>query len=1131
MTNTFKKSLLIVMACLGTGFIYGAGTNPKTIDDGVQYFSAYKEAKTNLSSNDWVSTSGSPGNSGTSYTAPSGWLDGGSNQPGYGLMNVQKEKTVTFTVTNITSVAILGAANNNTRTLNLSVKDGGNEVGSVATTTGNSIQVLEYASSLEKSKTYSITVSASDGNNAKFYQIRFNGNGTSGGGGSTTPTVSSVVIDPTSATLEPNDTKQLTATVTASPDNADNKKVTWSSDKTGVATVDENGLVTAVAQGTATITATSTIDNTKKATCTITVNAPAQQIPATGVSLNKTSTTIGVGATETLTVSFSPAGANTGKEVTWASDNAAVTVDNNGTIKGVTAGGSANVTVSLNSDPTKKATCAVTVKEAAPIPQTNLTCHEPGIYEEKTVAGGYGGTLSVVGGREYETYYASFLESGALSVTITPVQKSEGITTSLSDYNCKAKDGWFEMKTSTSKSNYSLGAKDEFKAGEAAIHKLLNNAYYKMHIKGFDQFSFYGKDNTADESKGKHFEVYIDNIKQSMTTATSASIRRFDMTSGEHLIEVRGVGASNNEFYAFSLRVSDQPRTRWIKGNDSTQTILQTQAPKAVYYYTKYNSKGETKLEWDGAEATGISLSVKGSTDIGDTLVLGGVANCPTGDYKYNVVTYMNGQETSRASGKFKVMSDIKVKSESTTVDAYQQEEMEEIEFRYYALDASAITLSWENDNAPAGITTSDDATEHIFTISGTPTAPQGDYPFSVTIAGSETVITGVIKVWSSDLGENPVLYLYKTKGEKSAYDNDGIYEYLKSKDVNLIPRTAIKKLRSADQYAKFKWILISEDVDADNEEVLEIIKGGSGLPVLNLKGFTYTADRLGWGEPDNGTLDTISNNGCNIFIEREDHPIFESFNLKHGAKLQIFNKLQPNSNGVMPINIDLPGSLCLATAYTRNIEYYYQDGELQTVIHEIPADQREGKKYICVPLAMSNSKNLSADGKKLFNEIVKYLMDDTEYPVSQRTLKINSFRVNNLDATIKEDRIDLVYDTIQHPEMNIKALAPEIALEDELTHVTPASGDTIDFTYSLYMPVVYVVTDFINRHVYEVVIQAYGSQGLEEITYTVGEWVNIYDIYGRLIATTNENIHTMNLPRGMYIAVTENGKSIKLMK
>lgn len=964
-------------------------------------------------------------------------------------------------------------------------------------------------------------------------EVTYSG-GSGGGGGSTTPTVSSVVIDPTSATLEPNDTKQLSVTVTVSPDNADNKKVTWSSDKTGVATVDENGLVTAVAQGTATITATSTIDNTKKGTCTITVNPPAQQIPATGVLLNKTSTTIGVGATETLTVSFSPAGANTGKEVTWASDNAAVTVDNNGTIKGVTAGGSANVTVSLNSDPTKKATCAVTVKEAAPIPQTNLTCHEPGIYEEKTVAGGYGAKLSAFSGREYEVYYASFLESGALSVTTTPAQKSEGITTSLSDYNCKAKDGWFEMKTSTSKSNYSLGAKDEFKAGEAAIHKLLNNAYYKMHIKGFDQFSFYGKDNSTtiseETSKNKRFQVYIDDVLQPENPVNAATIRRYDISTGEHVIEVRGIGASNNEFYGFSLREAQVPHIKYLKGNDSTQVILQTQAPKSVYYFTKYNDKGETKLEWVGAEATGITLEKAASSTIGDTLVLGGIANCPVGEYKFNVVTYMNGVETSRVDGgKFKVVTEIKAASD-TIVDAFQNEEMEEISFRYYAIDASGITLTWQNNNAPAGISGNDKG-NNTYVIGGTTTAAAGKYKYTITINGSSTVITGYVEVFPSDLGADPVLYLYQTKSPQRGYDKDGIYEYLKGKNVNLQPRPAISKLRTEEQYGKFKWILISEDVNADNEEVLAIARGEAKLPVLNLKGFTYAEGRLGWGEPDNGSLDTITNNGQYIYVQYPEHPIFAGFNAQRGSKIKIFDKLE--QNGVMPINIDdYPESYCLATAYTRNIDDYFKDGELQTIIHEIPASERGGKKYICMPLSTSSSKKLSSDGKKLIKAIADYLLSSEQPSIILPTLEMESFIVNGLVAKIDQNnnRVDLEIDLDQHPEVDLKAVAPKVTVVDPLTHVTPASGTAVDFQYSLYMPVDYVVTDYINRRVYEVVIRAKKSQGIDEV-YNVGEWVNVYDIFGRKVATTNENIYLMELPRGMYIVVTENGNTLKITK
>lgn len=63
-------------------------------------------------------------------------------------------------------------------------------------------------------------------------------------------------------------TKQLTATV--EPENAEDKTVTWESSDPAVATVDVNGLVTFVAEGTATITAKTVNDLT--ATCAVTVS-------------------------------------------------------------------------------------------------------------------------------------------------------------------------------------------------------------------------------------------------------------------------------------------------------------------------------------------------------------------------------------------------------------------------------------------------------------------------------------------------------------------------------------------------------------------------------------------------------------------------------------------------------------------------------------------------------------------------------------------------------------------------------------------------------------------------------------------------------------------------------------------
>ena len=83
--------------------------------------------------------------------------------------------------------------------------------------------------------------------------------------------VTSVTLDKTTCELMPAETAQLIATV--NPGYAANKAVTWTSSNVAVATVDANGLVTAVAAGSATITATSEADNTKTATCTVNVVA------------------------------------------------------------------------------------------------------------------------------------------------------------------------------------------------------------------------------------------------------------------------------------------------------------------------------------------------------------------------------------------------------------------------------------------------------------------------------------------------------------------------------------------------------------------------------------------------------------------------------------------------------------------------------------------------------------------------------------------------------------------------------------------------------------------------------------------------------------------------------------------
>ena len=84
----------------------------------------------------------------------------------------------------------------------------------------------------------------------------------------------SVALNKTTLTLDTGKTSTLKATVY--PSNVANKKCTWRSSNTSVATVDKNGKVTAKASGTATITVKTS--NGKTATCKVTVNLPAPQI-------------------------------------------------------------------------------------------------------------------------------------------------------------------------------------------------------------------------------------------------------------------------------------------------------------------------------------------------------------------------------------------------------------------------------------------------------------------------------------------------------------------------------------------------------------------------------------------------------------------------------------------------------------------------------------------------------------------------------------------------------------------------------------------------------------------------------------------------------------------------------------
>ena len=173
--------------------------------------------------------------------------------------------------------------------------------------------------------------------------------------------VSGVTLSQTKLSLLKGATAKLTATV--SPTGATNRKVTWSSNNTTVATV-ENGTVTAVSAGNAIITVT-TEDGNHTARCEVVVTDP---IPVSGVTLSQTKLPLLRGATAKLTATVSPADA-TNKKVRWSSNNTAVAIVENGTIAAVSVG-NATITVTTE-DGNHTARCEVVV--TAPVPTASVT--------------------------------------------------------------------------------------------------------------------------------------------------------------------------------------------------------------------------------------------------------------------------------------------------------------------------------------------------------------------------------------------------------------------------------------------------------------------------------------------------------------------------------------------------------------------------------------------------------------------------------------------------------------------------------------------------------------------------------------------------------------------------------------
>lgn len=168
--------------------------------------------------------------------------------------------------------------------------------------------------------------------------------------------VDNVSLSEETITMQTGETKLLNATV--SPSEATNQALTWNSSESSIVSVDENGLIRAVNDGSAVINVIS--QDNHNAFASVTVNV-TPYVEVTGVKL-PSEETVKQGLTVKLDAEIEPAEASSAKLKWTSSDPSIATVDDQGVVTGVSRG-TAEITATSEANESIKATTQVTVEE------------------------------------------------------------------------------------------------------------------------------------------------------------------------------------------------------------------------------------------------------------------------------------------------------------------------------------------------------------------------------------------------------------------------------------------------------------------------------------------------------------------------------------------------------------------------------------------------------------------------------------------------------------------------------------------------------------------------------------------------------------------------------------------------
>ena len=270
--------------------------------------------------------------------------------------------------------------------------------------------------------------------------------------------VSSLSVSDTNLTFTKNgEIKQVNVTV--SPANATNKGLSWSSSNTGVATVNQDGVVIAVSNGIAYINVKAVDGSMVEKDIKVTVNIVPNTVKVQSITISPALVEFtSKGKTSSLTASVLPVNASN-RNVTWSSANPGVaTVNSNGVVTAV-GDGNTIIYATANDGSGVKGNCSVAVRVSGPS-YNNV--------ENISLAGGKGNTIgpdfmefsSVDFSKvifEFSNNFDNYFEikgynstEYAAGVTLTALRKGTGTITAkyngkvIKKYNVTATSDWTE---------------------------------------------------------------------------------------------------------------------------------------------------------------------------------------------------------------------------------------------------------------------------------------------------------------------------------------------------------------------------------------------------------------------------------------------------------------------------------------------------------------------------------------------------------------------------------------------------------------------------------------------------------------------------------------------------------------